>query len=189
MRIVVLSDTHAPRLWKRCPPGVAEHLFRAEVIMAAGEVCVPSVLKELSACAPGHAALGTTTVPTSARGEPAKPPNLTWPGLGIGMIHDAGPRQGRPARLRRRFPGIDLVAFAHSHIPLRHSTVIFGSSTPAHPPTTGASLRLDLATDRGLRPRPACLARSRARLSSMPDQPLLEAGGSVIDSRRVAAPF
>src|SRR5688572_23228269 len=58
MRIVVLSDTHAPRFWKRCPPGVAEHLFAAEVILHAGDVCVASVLEELSAYAPVHAVLG-----------------------------------------------------------------------------------------------------------------------------------
>ena len=52
MRIVVLSDTHAPRFWKRCPPAVAEHLLAAEVILHAGDVCVASVLEELSAYAP-----------------------------------------------------------------------------------------------------------------------------------------
>ena len=83
MRIVVLSDTHAPRFWKRCPPGVAEHLFAAEVILHAGDVGVASVLEELSAyarqCMPSSA---TTTAPTSVRGEPAKPSNLTWPACG-----------------------------------------------------------------------------------------------------------
>ena len=63
MRIVVLSDTHAPRFWKRCPPGVAEHLFAAEVILHAGDVCVASVLEELSAYAPVHAVLGNNDGP------------------------------------------------------------------------------------------------------------------------------
>jgi len=26
VRVVVLSDTHAPRRWRACPPRVAEHL-------------------------------------------------------------------------------------------------------------------------------------------------------------------
>ena len=34
------------------------------------------------------------------------------------MIHDSGPREGRTARLRRRFPTADLVVFGHSHIPM-----------------------------------------------------------------------
>ena len=79
MRIVVLSDTHAPRFWKRCPPAVAEHLSTAELIMHAGDVCVASALEELSAYAPSS---GTTTVPTSGPGELKKRQRSTWPAYG-----------------------------------------------------------------------------------------------------------
>jgi uncharacterized protein len=82
MRIVVLSDTHAPRFWKRCPSGVAEHLFAAEVILHAGDVCVASVLEELSAYAPVHAVLGNNDGPDVSAWGPAKLPNLTWPACG-----------------------------------------------------------------------------------------------------------
>jgi predicted phosphodiesterase len=58
---------------------VAEHLFAAEVILHAGDVCVASVLEELSAYAPVHAVLGNNDAPDVSAGEPAKPPNLTWP--------------------------------------------------------------------------------------------------------------
>jgi uncharacterized protein len=34
------------------------------------------------------------------------------------MVHDSGPAAGRLSRLRRRFPGAQLVLFGHSHIPL-----------------------------------------------------------------------
>jgi len=34
------------------------------------------------------------------------------------MIHDAGPKDGRLARMARRFPTADLVVFGHSHIPM-----------------------------------------------------------------------
>ncbi|HEX2158914.1 MAG TPA: metallophosphoesterase family protein, partial [Actinomycetes bacterium] len=43
---------------------------------------------------------------------------LDLEGLAVAMVHDAGPAQGRPRRLRRRFPGAALVVFGHSHIPL-----------------------------------------------------------------------
>ena len=39
MRIVVLSDTHAPRRWKSCPPAVASQLRGADLILHAGDVC------------------------------------------------------------------------------------------------------------------------------------------------------
>jgi predicted phosphodiesterase len=102
MRIVVLSDTHAPRFWKRCPLAVAEHLGTADVILHAGDVCVASVLEELSAYAPG-------------------------------MIHDAGPKEGRLARLSRRFPKADLVVFGHSHIPLQAVEGNFRIFNPGSP--------------------------------------------------------
>jgi hypothetical protein len=38
-------------------------------------------------------------------------------GLRIGVVHSGGPRAGREARLRRRFPECDLVAYGHSHQP------------------------------------------------------------------------
>jgi predicted phosphodiesterase len=34
------------------------------------------------------------------------------------MIHDSGPRAGRAARLRRRFPAARVAVFGHSHDPL-----------------------------------------------------------------------
>jgi predicted phosphodiesterase len=37
------------------------------------------------------------------------------------MLHDSGAASGRLARMRRRFPGADLVVFGHSHIPLDES--------------------------------------------------------------------
>jgi uncharacterized protein len=133
MRIVVLSDTHAPRFWKRCPPGVAEHLFAAEVILHAGDVCVASVLEELSAYAPVHAVLGNNDGPDVRAWGASETVELDLAGLRVGMIHDAGPREGRLARLRRRFPGIDLVVFGHSHIPLQAVDGNFRIFNPGSP--------------------------------------------------------
>jgi hypothetical protein len=38
-------------------------------------------------------------------------------GLRVGLVHDAGPREGRHERLRRRFPRCGIVAYGHSHLP------------------------------------------------------------------------
>jgi predicted phosphodiesterase len=38
-------------------------------------------------------------------------------GLRVGLVHDAGSRDGRHGRLRRRFAGCDVVAYGHSHLP------------------------------------------------------------------------
>jgi uncharacterized protein len=118
VRVVVLSDTHAPRFWKQCPPAVAEHLRGADLILHAGDVCVPSVLTELSAFAPVRAVAGNNDGPdVTAWGAP-ETLEFELAGLPVAMIHDSGPAKGRLARLHRRFPAAKLVVFGHSHIPL-----------------------------------------------------------------------
>ena len=118
MRVVVLSDTHAPRRWKSCPPAVAAQLRGADLILHAGDVCTAAVLDELAQYAPVTAVAGNNDGPdVTAWGAP-ETVTLAPEGLPIAMIHDSGPASGRLARLRTRFPAADLVVFGHSHIPL-----------------------------------------------------------------------
>ncbi|GAB2842517.1 YfcE family phosphodiesterase [Actinocorallia aurea] len=117
MRAVVISDTHAPRRWKTCPPAVAAHLREADVILHAGDVCTAAVLDELAAFAPVHAVLGNNDGPDVAAWGAPERLELDLDGLRVAMIHDSGPAKGRHARLRRAFPDADLVVFGHSHIP------------------------------------------------------------------------
>ena len=117
MRVAVLSDTHAPRRWKRCPPRVARELAGVDAILHAGDVCTADVLDELSAFAPVHAVLGNNDgADLAAWGAPPEL-RLELAGMSIAMIHDSGPASGRGARLARRFPDARLVVFGHSHIP------------------------------------------------------------------------
>ena len=51
----------------------------------------------------------------------------------IGMVHDAGPAQGRLARMRSRFPDAHAVVFGHSHIPLHESAGGFQIFNPGSP--------------------------------------------------------
>ncbi len=118
MRVVVLSDTHAPRRWRGCPPKVAEYLRDADLILHAGDVCTADVLDELSAYAPVRAVLGNNDGPDVAAWGAPEQAGFELDGLPVAMIHDAGPAAGRTARMRRQFPEAELVVFGHSHIPL-----------------------------------------------------------------------
>ena len=118
MRIVVLSDTHAPRRWKSCPPAVAAQLRGADLILHAGDVCTAAVLDELAQYAPVTAVAGNNDGPDIEAWGAAETASLTPEGLRIAMIHDSGQATGRLARMRARFPDADLVVFGHSHIPL-----------------------------------------------------------------------
>lgn len=115
VRVVVLADTHAPRRWRSCPERVAEQLRGADLILHAGDVCVPSVIAELAEYAPVHVVKGNNDGPDLVAPETLE---LDLDGLRAALIHDAGPAKGRIARMRRRFPEAELVVFGHSHLPL-----------------------------------------------------------------------
>ncbi len=117
MKVAVLSDTHAPRFWKRCPDAVAERLRDVDLILHAGDVCTAAVLDELTSYAPVLAVLGNNDGPDVAAW--GAPPVLETElaGVPVAMLHDSGPAAGRAARLRRHFPAAALVVFGHSHIP------------------------------------------------------------------------
>jgi putative phosphoesterase len=117
LRIVVMSDTHAPRRWKSCPPAVASQLRGADLILHAGDVCTAEVLDELAQYAPVTAVVGNNDGLDVAAWGASETAALTPAGLRVAMIHDSGPAVGRLSRMRARFPEADLVVFGHSHIP------------------------------------------------------------------------
>ncbi len=121
MKVVVLSDTHAPRRWRSCPPRVAGQLRGADLILHAGDVCEAWVLDELAAYAPVRAVLGNNDGPSVAAWGAQPDLEFDLGGLRVAMIHDSGQAARRTARMRRRFPAADLVIFGHSHIPLDQS--------------------------------------------------------------------
>lgn len=117
MKVLVLSDTHAPRFWKGIPRPLLPELEWAELVLHAGDVCTPDVLDDLAAFAPVHAVAGNNDGPAVVGWGAPERLDLDLAGLRVGMVHDSGPRAGRGRRMRRLFPGADLVVFGHSHIP------------------------------------------------------------------------
>jgi putative phosphoesterase len=117
VRVAVLSDTHSPRYWKRCPEAVARVLDGADAILHAGDVCRAETLEELATYAPVHAVLGNNDGTDVAEWGAPERLELDLAGLPVAMIHDSGGARGRAARMRRIFPSAALVVFGHSHIP------------------------------------------------------------------------
>jgi putative phosphoesterase len=118
MKVVVLSDTHAPRRWKSCPPAVAGQLRQADLILHGGDVCTAGVLEELSQYAPVRAVVGNNDGADVAAWGAEPTLELDLDGLPVAMLHDSGQATGRLRRMRRAFPAARLVIFGHSHIPL-----------------------------------------------------------------------
>jgi putative phosphoesterase len=118
VRILALSDTHIADFARALPPGLHRHLVRADLILHAGDVTSADVLDELASFASLHVALGNNDRPSVAAWGATEEVHVDLGGVRLAMIHDAGPREGRDRRMRRRFPEADLVVFGHSHIPL-----------------------------------------------------------------------
>jgi putative phosphoesterase len=115
--VVVLADTHIRRgSARRLPAGVYAALDRADLVLHAGDVVTGQLLEELGTFAPTLAVLGNND--GELVGQLPEQRSFTVDGLRIAMVHDSGARQGREARLHRRFPTADLVVFGHSHIPV-----------------------------------------------------------------------
>lgn len=116
-RVAILSDTHFPRRGRRLSPAVLDHLDGATAIVHAGDLCDAAALDELRALGPPvHAVLGNND--DGLEGRLPERVSVEIAGVRIGIVHDAGPRNGRLRRLRRLFPDEDVVIFGHSHIPL-----------------------------------------------------------------------
>src|SRR5690349_20491822 len=104
VRAVVLTDTHAPRRWRRWPPELARQLRRADLILHAGDVCTADLLAELAGYAPVKAVLGNNDGPDVAAWGAPETLEFDIAGLPVAMLHDSGKAAGRCDRLRRRFP-------------------------------------------------------------------------------------
>jgi putative phosphoesterase len=116
--VAIISDTHMPRGDRRLPDGCLRRLREAETIIHAGDLSTRGVLEQLRALGPPVVAVhGNVDEAALTRVLPATA-TVRLGARTIAVVHDAGPAQGRLARLRRRFPDADAVVFGHSHLPL-----------------------------------------------------------------------
>ncbi len=113
-----MSDTHIPDFAKTLPNGLFPDLRNTDLILHAGDVTSRTVLDELSNYAPVHVALGNNDGEDVAAWGALPEVRLEVDGTNVVMLHDAGRRDGRERRLRRRFPEAGLIVFGHSHIPI-----------------------------------------------------------------------
>jgi putative phosphoesterase len=116
MRVMALADTHVRRGGnRRLPNSVYDALADVDAVLHAGDVLDRDLLDELSGFAPVYAVLGNNDHELS--GVLPETRFVELDRVRVGMVHDPGPRAGRPARLHRRFPEADVVVFGHTHEP------------------------------------------------------------------------
>ncbi len=119
MRIALLGDTHFPRRGDRLPDACLAQCGAADVIVHTGDLADVACLQALQAIGPPVVAVHGNADDDAVRSLLPATAEVELPGGGrMGLVHNGGAEAGRLARMRTRFPGCDLVAFGHSHIPL-----------------------------------------------------------------------
>jgi putative phosphoesterase len=128
--VAVIADTHMPRGNRRLP---VQRLKAADAILHAGDLMEREVLEALQGLGPPvHAVRGNVDSSWLQARLPLQL-TMTFEGVQVAMLHDAGPATGRLNRMRRRFPDAHAVIFGHSHIPLHEERDGFQIFNPGSP--------------------------------------------------------
>lgn len=92
-------------------------LRSADVVLHGGDFVSAAFLEELRALGPPvEGVCGNVDEPALKAALP-KQHVVEVDAVRIGMVHDAGPRVGREARLAARFEDCDAVVYGHTHVP------------------------------------------------------------------------
>ncbi|MDG0793762.1 metallophosphoesterase [Cohnella ginsengisoli] len=138
MKIVVVSDTHMPRMSKRLPTVLRHELADAEAIIHAGDWTRLAVYEALAAYAPVYGVIGNNDGPEIAAKFGMRK-LLTLGGCRIGIVHGHGAalrtktEAHAVAAFKEERP--DAIVYGHSHIPVlrrdaKSGMLIFNPGSP-----------------------------------------------------------
>jgi putative phosphoesterase len=94
-----------------------KHLARAELILHGGDFVSTAFLAELRAIGPPVDAVCGNMDEAALKESLPSERVVEVERVRIGLLHDAGPRVGREARLAARFTDCDAVVYGHTHVP------------------------------------------------------------------------
>lgn len=94
-----------------------KQLARAELILHCGDFVSSAFLGELRAIGPQVEAVYGNMDEETVKGSLLRERVVEVERVRIGMVHDAGPRVRREARLAVRFEDCDAVVYGHTHVP------------------------------------------------------------------------
>jgi putative phosphoesterase len=116
-RVAVIADTHLPRGTRTLPDECVRLLAGADLVLHGGDFVTVQVLEDLRAIGPPVEGIcGNMDEPALKETLP-KQLVLEVESIRIGMVHNAGPRLRREARLAARFADCEAVVYGHTHVP------------------------------------------------------------------------
>lgn len=134
-RLVVVSDTHMPRMAKQLPLALRVELEEADGILHAGDFVSYAAVDALEAYAPVIGVAGNNDDDAIRARFPGRQV-IAWSRHRIGLVHGHdGPGRTTPERALAAFAedDVDIVVFGHSHIPLqerRGGVLLFNPGSP-----------------------------------------------------------
>jgi uncharacterized protein len=115
--VAVISDTHLPRGTRALPEACLARLREADLILHGGDFVTLAFLDELRALGPPVEGIAGNMDEPALKELLLRERVVEVEAARIGMVHIAGPRAGREARLAARFPDCHAVVYGHTHVP------------------------------------------------------------------------
>lgn len=114
MKILVLSDTHIPRVAHDLPQKIYDEIANVDMIMHAGDFVEKEVFDKLSKLNRIKAVYGNMDQPELRHILNAKE-TIEIGKFRIGLIHGHGAPRELVDTVMREFSGVDAIVFGHSH--------------------------------------------------------------------------
>lgn len=99
------------------PEECVKRLRAADLVLHAGDFVSTGFLEELRGLGPPVEGVSGNMDEPALKAALPKQQVVEVGGLRIAMVHDAGPRVGREARLAARFEDCEAVVYGHTHVP------------------------------------------------------------------------
>ncbi len=132
MRILVLSDTHIPRVAHDIPQKVYDEIEGVDMILHAGDFVEKDLLDRLNILKPTHAVCGNMDA-ANLRNVLNPKEVIEVEKVKIGLIHGYGVPKDLIDTVRSEFGGIDAIVFGHSHAPVnivKDGVLFFNPGSP-----------------------------------------------------------
>lgn len=134
MKIVILGDTHMPRMAKSLPSRLTEELGTSDQIIHTGDWQTIDVVAKLKNFAPVDGVYGNAD-PQEVREMFGREKRFSFNDIRIALIHGDGKGKTTPLRALETFKDErpDMILFGHSHIPYHHEhdgIVLFNPGSP-----------------------------------------------------------
>lgn len=117
MRILVISDTHMPRVAHDFPPEIYEEIKNADMVIHAGDFVEKEIFDKLNVLKNTKAVYGNMDC-TSLRNILNPKEVIEIGKFRIGLIHGYGAPRDLIDTVQKEFTGVDAIIFGHSHSPV-----------------------------------------------------------------------